>query len=1598
MFTFDVKSTLRKLFKILRWLFISIIVLLITVWVLLQLPPVQTWLVHQVTHRLSKELHTTIEIDHVDFSLFNRMNLEGVYVQDKNKDTLLYADFMQVRITDWFFFKDNITLKYIGLKNATIKAQRTNTTWNYQFLIDYFSSSDTSTSASKTKLNLQEVHIENIQVIQHDAWKGKDMHIALGTLHLQADGIDTKNNQYHIHNIDLHHPSFTMYDYEGLRPEPNNTITEKNIKDSTTKAKTKSIQLLVDNIDITEGAVTIQKLNTDTKGKTYFDGNNVRFTKITGNLNNFKFLDDTISAKINLHTQERSGLQVKKLQADFTMHPHAMIFNKLMLNTNNSELHNYFAMRYQSIDDLDEFEEKVQLEGNFSQSTISSNDLALFTPELQNWKMNFYLAGHIKGILNNITGTNISLRTNNSSTSFAGNITLTGLPKASNLYIDANHIQLQTQYKDLIKIIPSLKKTSYPNIAALENLKYQGNFYGFLNDFTLYGSLQTSIGNAQTDINIKLKENTINKYDGKLGLRHFKLGKFLNDDALNIIDGDINLIGDGINKNANINLIMQLKQLDYKGYAYTNIFTNGKLNNNKYNGTVKVNDPNLQFQFDVNISLLKDSADFSIVGELQKSNFKTIGFTKDDVKIDGLFDFNFRGKNIDAFSGYIKMFNTNVFHEGTRLNLDSVVLKTNIEGINKTLILQSNEIDATIVGEYKIAELAIEFKKILHQYLPTYFDAPKYKIQKQNFSYSIHTGNIDGYLSLLDKNIQGFSNTQISGTVNTDSNKLTIDGNIPSFKYKQISAENLHINGNGNGEKLDLGIQINNTTVSDSLYFPSTAIDLTLDKNVANVKITTSANQSLGAATVEATVNIYEDGVAVHFKPSSFILNDKLWSIQKEGEIIYRNKNISANNILFSAGEEQLTLQTQLSETSNHSDLYVQLHNIALADFMPLIIQTPRIEGMVNGTVIISDPFGDMSAYTDTALNIDQFRFENNTIGNLNIKAEYFNRNGKLLYEIISPNTNYDFTTKGTVNLKDTSASLLNNNLTINALNLNLITPYLSDVFSDVKGTVYGQLQTNIIDKKPTFNGTLQLKNAQLTVAYTNVSYAIDTALIICKNQDINFTPFNLKDRFNNIGKAQGILTVQNKYNRMAYDFDVSSNRLELLNTTATTGQPFFGKVIGSTHFMFKGPQTNMKMSISAQPTDTSSVFIRNTNSRQSADADFIVWKQYGTEMQLNKKSTSNRLDIDLDIKANNLTNINVILDELTGDIIKATGSGSLRIHTGTLDPLTMRGRYDIDKGSYNFNFQSVIKKPFLFQEGSGNFIEWNGDPLDARINIETQYIAKDVRFSDLITSLSKSNTGSFSEEVRNYRGDVYVIAKLTGNLSKPIIDFKLIFPPGSPINNDVTATSFLQRVESDKNELLKQITYLIVFNSFAPYGEGGTNTSSASLVGTTLSSIIATQLNNAVANVLSKISGRNLSINLNTSFYSSAGLLSGNNTALNNFERSQVNLKIGKSFFNNNVLVTFGNNFDFRLANTSSTSTLGGFQYLPNLNVEFILSKDRRLRAIVFYTNTPDPTTPSGQRNRSGASLSYKRDFDRLFGNNSSKKLKDSVNKSTHN
>src|SRR5205823_6208495 len=104
-----------------------------------------------------------------------------------------------------------------------------------------------------------------------------------------------------------------------------------------------------------------------------FDGQHLLFTNINGDLKNVKFINDTVSTDLVLSANERSGLQLKKLEAKVRFTPDIMEFRDMTLETNRSKIGNYFAMRYTDFnEDVSSFMHNVNLDAKFENSIVNS--------------------------------------------------------------------------------------------------------------------------------------------------------------------------------------------------------------------------------------------------------------------------------------------------------------------------------------------------------------------------------------------------------------------------------------------------------------------------------------------------------------------------------------------------------------------------------------------------------------------------------------------------------------------------------------------------------------------------------------------------------------------------------------------------------------------------------------------------------------------------------------------------------------------------------------------------------------------------------------------------------------------------------------------------------------------------------------------------------------------------------------------------------------------------------------------------------------------------------------------------------------------------
>lgn len=1482
-------------------------------------------------------------------------------IADRSKDTLLYAGAANVKLTDWFFLKDRITLSYLGLDDAIVNMKRSDSIWNYQFIIDYFSSpSGKKDTTAGIEFDFKEAHFNNIRFNKIDGWIGQNMTASMKQMDVTVEAVNLSKKSIVINEIKLNQPHFAITDYNGKRPEQNNltNIIQKIPIISAYKWNQDGLALQVKKLSLTDGSFRSDQETSRERYNDRFDGQHIFLSSINGSISNMLFNKDTLTAAILLSAGERSGFIIKKLEADMKFTPDLMEFSNLDLLTNKSRLRNYYAMRFEDFNkDMQGFLHNVTLEGKFVKSELNSDDLAFFAPALSSWKRIFYFEGNAKGTIDNLSARNMKIKAGN--TMIDGNISLRGLPDINTTFIDFKSNLLQTNYTDLVGIIPSLKNVTQPQLNKLGNIFFKGNFTGFINDFVTYGSIVSNLGTVTADINMKLPENRPPLYSGKINTQHFKLGQFINSSDVGDISLNGKVKGSGFTlRELRANFDGQIKQLEFNGYDFKNIALNGDFEKSLFKGHLTIDDPNLKIKrLDGSLSLAgKKEFAFDLSADLEYAHLKNIRFTKDDFSLKGVFSLNFTGNNIDNFLGTARVYNAELKHDTTLLSFDSLTLNSFLKDDKKYLSLESNQIDAALYGKFKVLELPDAFKFFLNRYYPAYIKKPNNQVSDQDFSFDIKTKEVDEYIKLLDKRLSGFNYATISGRLNLANSELIVKANVPDFAYDGKTFNNVKLTGNGNRDTLRADISIDDIGLSDSMHFPSTKLQLIANNDVSEIHLKTSAGKTLNDAELNASVQTFADGVKIHFFPSSFIINDKKWLLEKDGELTLRKNLLDASEIKFVHEKQQITISSEPDDETDKTHIVAKLEKVDIGDFAAFAFKDPSLKGILTGTAIVRDPFGKVGI--EFKGQADSFSLNNKYIGKVTLDAAANTITGLVKFKAASDEADNTFEIGGSYDYKDSTGNSLNLDFMGKRVNLNILEPYLGSIFSKMNGFARTDLKIYSTNGHRYITGKANLLKDTIQIAYTQCKYVLTDQVIIFNEDEIDLGRIQLKDTLGNEGSLTGKI-FHNFFGSLSFaNLRLETGKLLVLNTTKKDNAQFYGTVTGRAFLNINGPTTNLVMDIDGEPSylDSSHIYLNTSAGKEGNAVDYIEFIQFGSEMEAEVKSSlSTNIIVNLNIKANPSCKVDVILDEETGDVIKGQGNGRISIRVGTKEPISIRGRYELTKGEYTFNFQTFLQKPFTLNTGS---ITWNGDPLLANIDIEAEYLAKNVDISLLTT------TGKLVQ-----KEDVTIVSHLTGILQKPEIKFEFKLPEKSEAGRDYIIVKRLADFQNDENEMYKQVASLLLFNSFI-IGEqnflsgGNTLALATNTIGGVISSWLTTVFNRQLEKATKGVLSTYIDINPTFDLQKSASQL-------------QASVKAGlRLLLSSRLVLLIGGNLDYKNSTYTQQLEKKGL-VTPDISIEWLLNKEGSVRVVGFNRSSVDFTL--NQRNRSGVQLSYRKDLNKL-------------------
>lgn len=1581
---------LKIITKISRGILLGILLLLTSMYILLQAPPVQQWLAGKVSQTLSKEWKTTVKLNQLNYSFFNRASLGGLLILDRQQDTIAYVGHLHLRISDLLKAKDTLELQDVVMDHAVLKLQRQDRVWRHQFLLDYFNkpSSDRVASSQKSfPIDLRSLILHDLEFSQQDAWEGIALTSSLESLELLADKLVVTEKNFRIRSLSIQKPVVHWHYFIGKKPT--NYSTKMRPASGEWNLDNKSLQ--INALTIQEGSYRMDQVNSIAKKG--FDPEHIEVSHINASLRNSTVVGDTLYSDMELSARERSGFSIRKFKGALRFSPTGIKLSHYKLETNHSLVQKELSLSYTKLSDLSQFADRVQIEALFENSVISSNDLAYFVPSLTNWNRNIKLAATIKGTVNELSATHLTIGAG-AETSLQGSVLLEGITDPETAFIDFEATRLSSSYEDLSFMIPSLTQWKNPDWSRLRFVRFHGRFRGGISNFEAKGSLQTGLGILHSDLVVTIPKNAPLSYEGGLQIESFQLGELIQKKDLGRLNFLGHIKGNGLKESNRIARFEgKIGSLDFRGFPYENIAITGVIQHQRLEAHTTIENEflrtgNLQTMIDWG----QQEPIISVSGTLEKAALRELHFTKDDIRIAGKLNFFVQGLDPSHMQGNLSFRDASVMKNEETLPMDSLVLEITANQDNKRIRAASNEFNLVAEGHFDWLTLPDAARYLLHQYYPSLIKKPIHYSEDTRLKFEVNTYLAEPFLQGWIPKAKGFNNSHFAGALDFQKKQYELRAVIPQFQYQNFGLDSIEILAIGQGSTLHIDGQAALVQGNEKIKLPPVSLQLNMSHDSTQVSIRSEKASATEQVNLNALIKTYEDGLVIQFDSSHFTLNGKSWRIHEDGEFTLRKGQPVSGSLFLSEGEQQIQVQSEKGTIAGKDQIRVALENLNMNDLAPFFLPHNRLEGLLSGSLVLTDPLGNLEINAEQ-IRSSQLRLDSDSIGELTTRVHYDRAKNLLTANgnTVNPANYLGF--QLSLDFADSSQNKNTIALQAKTYPIKILERFLGDLFSDISGFLTGDVTISGNLNRPDVSGKGRLKDAGLRVNYTQCYYRIEDRDVELSTSKIDLDGLVLHDTItgNPVYVSGGIDHAS--FYHMFYDLDISTRKpgtrgpqenrpIQLLKTTAKDNSLFYGDVKGTAVLQLRGPQSDMVMTLNATASDrdSSHVTLPPSSDRESGLTDFLVERKYGKEMKGGEASVNgDNLLFDIELTATPMLQVKVVLDELTADEIKGSGSGTVKIRSGSAEPLSLRGRFNIEQGDYLFTFQSFFKKPFEIRKGNNNYIEWTGDPYDATIKFEAVYRADRVSFAPLASTLN------LTSNVSNSRSDVYVVARLTDKLFQPSLAFYLDFPANSVANSNPELGLMLRQLQQNVNELNRQVTYLIVFNSFAPNEIGGSLAGTGVNVSTIsgmLLSVLSDQINKLFTNLLKS---DKYHINLNTSLYN-RNLLASSPTALN--LGSNVNFSIGRSFLNNRFVISTGLGLDAPIGLGSTSSVQQSILLLPDVTMEWLVNSTGTIRASFFYRTNADYLTASSnstafRSRRAGVSLSLKRESDRLFGRN---------------
>jgi translocation and assembly module TamB len=1003
---------------------------------------------------------------------------------------------------------------------------------------------------------------------------------------------------------------------------------------------------------------------------------------------------------------------------------------------------------------------------------------------------------------------------------------------------------------------------------------------------------------------------------------------------------------------------MQIHNLEYAKYQYNPIILDATIKDTYLEWTGLYKDRFLDLSLESNMHFNNNQTIGQLDLHLQGADLYSLKLTEDDIRIQGQISSPFKFSS-NSWDVSLAVTEGIILKQRQAYPVGLLNASARSSEVGTFLELESGILDLTLNSNMDAGEIP----GVLSEHFANYFN-DKVRIQSGQNRFLNLEGHVKNSLILRDILIPGLDELEPGRiAIHFDESKHLFDADIklPGISYQGVIFEDWRFTLDTQGDSLGFQMSLKGLE-SGPFKFYDTRFAGEVDQNHWDLFF--SMDDSLGARLfhLETALGQSDEGRALKVG-QSLILNREAWQVNPENLLIFHEHYTEARQFHFTRDLQRFGLQNPLDSTHVLSLVLEQFRMETL--FGVLNPESPPVTGTANGRVNFISK-GDKQAFSSD-LQVDSLSITGISLGTLNIDAENTVADTyDLLVTLIGEGVNAQIAGQYL-------ATELGNRYAIDGdiqeVALKLIAAASDGAFSNARGSISSQFSLRGGgDEALRYSGFLQLNDAKFTIRDLNTDFTFSDERIQLSDNIIELKNFTIRDKQSNLARINGQIDITNPF-APQFQVDLDARNFQLLDTRRTHNDLFFGKLLVDLNLTLTGNatrplvQTRLKLN-----KGTSLNFIIPESELAEIEREGVV--QFANvrnpddpltgRIATSQNSNALNLDLKAQIEVDRETEFRVIVDERSGDFLQMRGAAALLFDMSPNGRMNLSGQYEITDGRYELSFYDLVRRRFDFR--SGSTINWNGDPLDAILDLTAVYqvraAPRDLMTSQL-TGVDQTTRTKYNQEL-----PFEVFLMIDGEMIRPRIRFKLDMPQNSRGELGGNVYARVQQLNEDESALNKQVFALLVINGFIPETGGTATGATSSMVRSSVSQLLSDQLNTLSGKF---VKGVDLDLGLDSYTDYRTGAAQ---------ERTQLNVNVSKQLLDDRLIIAVGSNVDLEGERAREQQNVSDI--IGNISVEYLLSQEGHYRLKAFRRNQFEGVL-DGQLITTGVSIRYNKEFNRF-------------------